>query len=271
MSDAQVSLRSGFARPPADLRVGSVPQGTSLRLRDGVPEWRFSTSRKRASRARHTHHRPAGEIVHVLLQQPMPWAGWPRPEQASAPAPEPGSMRLSGCPRRHSRRALVAGPTRWRRSGESEILPMLRAIPGLRPITVWPARRSAVTPGFSDDLRRTLERRVPAMVGTRHGPERDVIFRQEHPPGQQGLSDFTDTAELGVSIADVRLEHRLSHFRWRSPVGSTRAWCWAARVSLRWPRGCRMRSGPWVAHPRSIAATVSRRRSAIWNGTPWRI
>jgi hypothetical protein len=27
MSDAQVSLRSGFARPPADLRVGSVPQG----------------------------------------------------------------------------------------------------------------------------------------------------------------------------------------------------------------------------------------------------
>jgi hypothetical protein len=34
-----------------------------------------------------------------------------------------------------------------------------------------------------------------------------------HPPGQQGLSDFTDAAELGVSIADVRLEHRLYHFR----------------------------------------------------------
>jgi len=94
---------------------------------------------------------------------------------------------------------------------ESEILPMLRAIPGLRPITVLREmqRRHA---GFSDDLRRTLERRVRLWQAL-HGPERDVIFRQEHPPGQQGLSDFTDTAELGVSIADVRLEHRLYHFR----------------------------------------------------------
>ena len=46
-----------------------------------------------------------------------------------------------------------------------------------------------------------------------HGPEREVIFRQEHPPGQQGLSDFTEHAALGVSIAGVRLEHRLYHFR----------------------------------------------------------
>jgi len=33
-----------------------------------------------------------------------------------------------------------------------------------------------------------------------------VIFRQEHPPGQHGLSDFTDAAALGVSIAGVPLE-----------------------------------------------------------------
>jgi hypothetical protein len=42
---------------------------------------------------------------------------------------------------------------------------------------------------------------------------REVIFRPEHPPGQQGLSDFTDAAELSVSIAGVPLEHRLYHFR----------------------------------------------------------
>ena len=34
-----------------------------------------------------------------------------------------------------------------------------------------------------------------------------------HPPGQQGLSDLTDAAELGVTIAGVLLEHRLYHFR----------------------------------------------------------
>ena len=40
-----------------------------------------------------------------------------------------------------------------------------------------------------------------------------MIFRQEHPPGQQGLSDFTDAAELGVSIDGQPLAHRLYHFR----------------------------------------------------------
>ena len=49
---------------------------------------------------------------------------------------------------------------------------MLRAIPGLRPITVLREmqRRHA---GFSDDLRRTLERRVRLWQAL-HGPERDV-------------------------------------------------------------------------------------------------
>ena len=46
-----------------------------------------------------------------------------------------------------------------------------------------------------------------------HGPEREVIFRQEHPPGRQGLSDFTDANPLGVTIAGVHLAHRLYHFR----------------------------------------------------------
>ncbi len=65
---------------------------------------------------------------------------------------------------------------------------------------------------FSDNLRRTLERRIRLWQAL-HGPEREVIFRQEHPPGQQALSDFTDAAELGVTIAGVPLDHRLYHFR----------------------------------------------------------
>ena len=45
-----------------------------------------------------------------------------------------------------------------------------------------------------------------------HGADREVIFRQDHIPGQQGLSDFTDMGDLGVSIAGQPLEHRLYHF-----------------------------------------------------------
>jgi hypothetical protein len=94
---------------------------------------------------------------------------------------------------------------------DSEIVPMLQATPGLRPITVlgeMQRRHSA----FSADLRRTLERRIRLWQAL-HGPEREVIFRQEHPPGRQGLSDFTDASALGISIAGVPLEHRLYHFR----------------------------------------------------------
>jgi hypothetical protein len=50
-------------------------------------------------------------------------------------------------------------------------------------------------------------------VGRWLGPERDVIFRQEHAAGRLGLSDFTDTRALGITIAGVALAHRLYHFR----------------------------------------------------------
>ena len=94
---------------------------------------------------------------------------------------------------------------------DSQIVPMLRASPGLRPITVLlEMQRRHVS--FPDNLRRTLERRI-RLWRALHGPEREVIFRQEHPPGQQALSDFTDADELGVSIAGVAFEHRLYHFR----------------------------------------------------------
>ena len=40
-----------------------------------------------------------------------------------------------------------------------------------------------------------------------------MIFRQVHEPGRMGLSDFTDMAALGVTVAGEPLGHRLYHFR----------------------------------------------------------
>ena len=45
-----------------------------------------------------------------------------------------------------------------------------------------------------------------------HGPEREVIFRQAHPPGQQGMSDFFEAKDLQVTVAGAPLLHRLYHF-----------------------------------------------------------
>ena len=60
--------------------------------------------------------------------------------------------------------------------------------------------------------RRTLERRIRQWRAL-HGPEREVIFRQTHEPGRIGLSDFTDVAGSGVTVAGAPLPHRLYHFR----------------------------------------------------------
>ena len=122
--------------------------------------------------------------------------------------------RLDGDPRPPSQKAAPRGRRRadplaaiW----ESEIVPMLAAMPGLRPKALFDEmlRRH---PTLSGSIRRTLERRVRGWLAL-HGPEREVIFRQDHPPGAQGLSDFTDAAGLGVSIAGQKLAHRLYHFR----------------------------------------------------------
>lgn len=93
----------------------------------------------------------------------------------------------------------------------SEIAPMLDAAPGIRAVAIFEEliRRH---PEISSGVRRTLERRI-AQWRAFHGPDREVIFRQEHPPGRMGLSDFTDMGELAITIASAPFAHRLYHFR----------------------------------------------------------
>jgi hypothetical protein len=94
---------------------------------------------------------------------------------------------------------------------DAQVVPLLEANPGLRPIAVFEElmRRH---PELSAGIRRTLERRIRQWRAL-HGPEREVIFRQTHEPGRMGLSDFTDMAEAGVTVTGQTLPHRLYHFR----------------------------------------------------------
>jgi transposase InsO family protein len=94
---------------------------------------------------------------------------------------------------------------------DAEVVPMLKASPGLRPVSILEEllRRH---PELGGGIRRTLERRIRQWRAL-HGPEREVIFRQTHEPGRMGLSDFTDMSGLGVTIAGQPLAHRLYHFR----------------------------------------------------------
>src|SRR5690606_34333715 len=86
-----------------------------------------------------------------------------------------------------------------------------KAAPGMRPVAIFEEmlRRH---PELGSGIRRTLERRIRSWRAV-HGPEQEVIFRQTHEPGRLGLSDFTDMAALGITMARQALEHRLYHFR----------------------------------------------------------
>lgn len=94
---------------------------------------------------------------------------------------------------------------------DAEVVPILVAAPGIRAITVLEELRRR-HPEISPGIRRTLERRIRGWRAI-EGPEQDVIFRQVHEPGRQGLSDFTDMGDLGVLVAGAPLDHRLYHFR----------------------------------------------------------
>ncbi len=94
---------------------------------------------------------------------------------------------------------------------DEEIVPLLETNPGLRPVALYEdmmRRHPELHPG----VRRTLERRVRSWKA-KHGPDREVVFRQKHEPGRRGLSDFTDAGRLGVTVGGEKLVHKLYHFR----------------------------------------------------------
>ena len=94
---------------------------------------------------------------------------------------------------------------------EAEVVPLLKSAPGIRAVAIFEEmlRRH---PELGAGIRRTLERRIRSWRAV-HGEEQEVIFRQVHEPGRLGLSDFTDMASLGVTIAGRQLDHLLYHFR----------------------------------------------------------
>jgi transposase InsO family protein len=94
---------------------------------------------------------------------------------------------------------------------DAEIVPMLEAAPGLRPIAIFEEMQRR-HPELPEGVRRTMERRIRQWRAL-HGKDRDVIFRQVQEPGRMGLSDFTEMGDLAVRIAGADLDHRLYHFR----------------------------------------------------------
>jgi len=96
---------------------------------------------------------------------------------------------------------------------EPELVPMLEAYPGLKAVTLLEYLQRQYPGQYPDSVRRTLERKVKHWRA-KHGPEKEVIFRQLHQPGLMGISDFTEPKDsFHITIRGQALDHRLFHFR----------------------------------------------------------
>ncbi|WP_338926661.1 IS21 family transposase [Mycetohabitans endofungorum] len=114
-------------------------------------------------------------------------------------------------PSQKPRRYWRSRPDPFAQVWQSDVVPMLLNAPQLQAVTILRKLQEEHPGQYPDSTRRTLERRVRQWRAT-SGPPKEVFFPQQHEPGARGLSDFTDMAELRVTIAGVLFEHRLYHF-----------------------------------------------------------
>lgn len=116
-----------------------------------------------------------------------------------------------GLPSQESQRQWRTRADPFEAVWETELLPLLAANPNLNATTLFEElvrrRPSEYLPGQV----RTIQRRVRIWRAT-HGADRIVFFAQEHPPGRQGLSDFTVCDDLGITIDGIAFPHRLYQF-----------------------------------------------------------
>ncbi len=95
---------------------------------------------------------------------------------------------------------------------EKEVVPLLKASPELTPITLFEKLQNDHPGKFHDTKKRTFQRRVSKWKAL-HGPDREVMFRQEQVVGRMGLSDFTKIKKVDITIAGQIFVHLLYHFR----------------------------------------------------------
>jgi transposase len=93
----------------------------------------------------------------------------------------------------------------------AEIEKMLEAAPGLEAKTIFARLLERPDSTFSEGQLRTLQRKIRRWRAE-HGPYKEVMFPQQHRPGEYGQSDFTSMNELGIIIGGEAFDHLLYHF-----------------------------------------------------------
>jgi len=91
------------------------------------------------------------------------------------------------------------------------ILDLLENNSGLEAKTIFDWLQRSNPGEFQDGQLRTLQRKIKHWRAT-EGPAKEVIFPQQHHPGELGESDFTHMESLGITINNIPFEHMIFHF-----------------------------------------------------------
>lgn len=92
-----------------------------------------------------------------------------------------------------------------------EVCGHLTENPGLQVKTIFEHLQRSNPGKFQDGQKRTLERKIKDWR-LQYGPEKEVMFPQDHHPGEIGASDFTKMEGLNITILGQPFEHMLYHF-----------------------------------------------------------
>ena len=93
----------------------------------------------------------------------------------------------------------------------AEVEQMLEAAPGLEAKTIFARLCERPDSTFGDGQLRTLQRKIKRWRAE-HGPHKEVMFPQQHRPGEYGQSDFTSMNDLGITIGGEPFDHLVYHF-----------------------------------------------------------
>ncbi len=92
-----------------------------------------------------------------------------------------------------------------------EIEKMLELAPGLEAKTIFEQLHERPGAAYTEGQLRTLQRKIKRWRAQR-GPQKEVMFPQEHRPGEYGQSDFTSMNDLEVTLGGERFDHLVYHF-----------------------------------------------------------
>lgn len=149
---------------------------------------------------------------------------------------------------------------------ETELLPLLESEPKLTGTTLLDYLQESYPEHYDQSILRTLQRRIKQWRAL-HGPEREVMFRQQAVVAQQGFSDFTHP-DNQITIQSKPFKHLLYQFRlaysgWRSVTIVQGGESYAA-LATGLQRALQQAGGSPVEHRTDSLSAARNNRQNVW-------